>query len=157
MSTGRLLAGIALLLGIAAAFAGSPHRDVRETDQVTALALAARIRDRQPGLRVIDIRPAPEFNAFQIPTAENISPEALDLVLAQSGQTIVVYADDAATANGAVTKLRSKGHLDVLALRGGVSAWIDDVMNPEHSTEVTRYFGGVARANGIRTLPRRGC
>src|SRR5256714_13982575 len=84
---GHLAVGIALVLGVAAAFAGTPDRsrnarlDVaslaraveHEDDHVTALELAEWIRDRKPGLRVIDIRSSDEFSALHIPTAEQVS------------------------------------------------------------------------------------
>ena len=89
MKASTLGAG-ALLLGVAAPFAGSPYRtpqhlDVdglvgqieRGEDHVTALELAGWIRGRKPGLRVIDVRTAEEFAAYSIPTAENIPLDRL--------------------------------------------------------------------------------
>jgi rhodanese-related sulfurtransferase len=169
MTSGRLFAGIALLLGIGAAFAGSPFRPASAEHRVTALELAAWIRARRPGLRVIDVRAAHHFSAYQIPTAENFPPDAFDRLDVKPDEILVVYAQDIAAAIQAIERLRSTSHSRVFVLDGGVNAWIDDVMNPERSTDVTRYFGGVARAAGAdgpagtstadraRTLRRRGC
>src|SRR6476659_3303544 len=82
----RGLAGIGLSLGVFAAFAGSPDNtvnrrvDVRqlaatvasENDHVTAVELAGWIKERQPNLRVIDVRDQSEFDAYHIPTAERL-------------------------------------------------------------------------------------
>jgi len=157
MTALRIFAGVALLLGTAAALAGSPYRAAGTNAGITALELAAWIRERHPGLRVIDLRTETEFNAYQIPTAEHVLPEAIDRLTATPGETLVVYAPDAAAAKKAAARLRSTGHTQILVLNGGVNAWIDDVLNPERSSELTRYFGGTARPAGdVRTV-RRGC
>ena len=49
----------------------------REDDHVTAIELATWIKDRKPGLRVIDVRSAAEFDNFHLPTAERIPLDAL--------------------------------------------------------------------------------
>ena len=157
MNAHRIFAGVTLLLGIGAAFAGSPYRAVGVNNRVTALELAAWIRDRRPGLRLIDVRPEREFDAFQIPTAENVHPDAIGRLSAAPVEIYVVYAVDAAAAERAADRLRSMGHSDVIVLDGGVNAWIDDVMNPVRSTELTRYFGGTARPAGAVRAVRRGC
>ena len=160
MNALRTFAATTLVLGTAAAFAGSPYRagqDHSGGPHVTALELAAWIRDRHPGLRLIDLRTEAEFNAYQIPSAEHIPSEDIGRLPATSGETLVVYARDAEVAAKAASRLRSTGHSQVIVLTGGVNAWIDDVMNPVQSTELTRYFGGTARpAGAIRTV-RRGC
>jgi rhodanese-related sulfurtransferase len=160
MSALRIFAGMTLLLGLGAAFAGSPYRDDRNDSRgprVTAVELAAWIRDRRPGLRVLDLRTETEFNAYQIPTAEHVPLDAVARLRATPGDTLVVYAGDTATAEKAAARLRAAGHSQVLVLRGGANAWIDDVMNPARSTEVTRYFGGTARPAGTVRTVRRGC
>ena len=157
MNTHRLFAAITLLLGVAAAFAGSPYREADPDSRVAALELATWIRDRRPGLRLIDVRPENEFNQYQIPTAEHVPTDGLDLLTSKTGETLVVYAREAATAEKAAAHLRSAGHSHVIVLVGGVNAWIDDVMNPVRSTEVTRYFGGTTRPAGAVRAVRRGC
>jgi len=160
MTTGRLFAGIALLLGLGAALSGSPFRAASPEKPVMALELAAWIRDRRPGLRVIDVRPVNEFDAYQIPTAEHFLPDAFDQLAPTPDEILVLYAHDVASANQAAARLRSAGHPHIFVLDGGVNAWIDDVMSPARSTDLTRYFGGVVRpagANGVRSAPRRGC
>ena len=91
MSVAKRLGAGAAVLGLAAPFAGSPylstrgHIDVDDMarviakgeDHIAAVHLARWIRERRPGLRVIDVRPSEEFAAYAIPTAENIPLESL--------------------------------------------------------------------------------
>src|SRR4029079_8202645 len=74
-TTHRALAAVAVLLAVSAAFVGTSRRttagrvDVaslakqieHEDDHVTAIELAQWIKDRKPGLRVLDIRADSEF------------------------------------------------------------------------------------------------
>ena len=180
----RPLAVAAAVLGIAAAFAGSPYPargriDVeelagivaREEDHVTATELAGWIRERSAGLHVIDVRPATEFSGYRIPTAVNIPLDVLEHAHFAATDTLVLYSGGGAHAAQAWVFLRALGYRNVFFLRGGLDEWLDDIMNPVHSTELTRYFGGMPRPPGspARTEPpastaeraaraiRRGC
>jgi rhodanese-related sulfurtransferase len=130
---------------------------------VAPVELAEWIRDRKPHLRVIDARSEAEFDEYHLPRAERFTSSATFA----TDDTIVLVA------GGSV-----RGR-DVYVLRGGIQAWIDEVMNPtitadapapvraayERASIVSRYFGGVPRA--IDKLPktranaaavrRRGC
>ncbi|HVQ42739.1 MAG TPA: rhodanese-like domain-containing protein [Vicinamibacterales bacterium] len=183
LRTGRALAIVALALGAAAPFAGSPYRSARasvdvaglagsiarEEDHVTALELAAWIHDRKPGLRIIDVREPEEFSAYQIPTAENVPLAQFSRLSVKPDDTVVLYSGGGAHAAQAWVFIRAMGHRQVFFLSGGLNEWIDDVMNPVASTPITRYFGGVARPEGtaspsasttadkVKQLRRRGC
>lgn len=158
----------AAVLAVLAAFAGSPRkgangqidvaalaRDIEhEDDHVTALELAQWIKDRKPGLRVIDVRADSAFNDFHIPTAERVPITALAAMKAVRGETIVLYSDGGAHAAQGWVLLRSLGHANVYFLRGGLLDWMDDVMSPvlvETDTSrarvsaLSRYFGGAPR------------
>ena len=143
----------------------------READHVTALELAAWIRARKPGLRVVDVRPDSEYASYHVPTAERMTlPEVARAPFA-AGETVVLYSEGGAHAAQAWVLLRDAGVRDAYFLRGGILEWLDDVMNPVQSTELTRYFGGTARAPGpasavpmpaqapeaVRRLRRRSC
>jgi rhodanese-related sulfurtransferase len=161
----RLLAIVALSAGVLAAFAGSPYssRPVedstetralmqqlatsvsREEDHVTALELAAWIRDRKPGLRVIDLRSQKEFDEFHLPGAQRIALEAIAATPFGQDETIVLLSEGGAHAAQAWVFLRALGHRQAYFLRGGVGEWIAQVQNPARPTPLTRYFG------------RRGC
>ena len=194
MTVTRRLGFAAVGLGVAAAFAGSPYRhrsgqvdigravDAIEdgSDHVTALELAAWIRDRKPGLRVIDIRPAADFAADAIPTAENIPLEPLMRTSFQPHETVVLYSQEGAHAGQAWVLLRALGVFNAWFIAGGLADWHDDVMapvlSPEASVaekqvfaataELSRYFGGQptigehacpSPAVATPTSRRRGC
>ncbi|HEV7388707.1 MAG TPA: rhodanese-like domain-containing protein [Gemmatimonadaceae bacterium] len=160
----------ALLLALAAAFAGTPDRarnvrlDVEslaravehEDDHVTAIELAEWIRDRRPGLRVVDIRTSGEFDALHIPTAERIPLSDLSTTPFRRDETIVLYSEGGAHAGQGWVFLRALGYTQVYFLRGGLREWLDDVMSPViapaagdsakkafvHVSDLSRYFGG---------------
>jgi len=141
------------------------NRATRQTPQISAVELAEWIRDRKPNLRVVDLRSEAAFDEYHLPRAERI--DSLASLQFKSDETIVVVS-------GAVL-----ANANVLVLRGGVRAWIDEVMNPTITTDATpaaraaydrasivsRYFGGVPRI--VDKLPatrvnaaavrRRGC
>lgn len=143
--THKFLAAFALVLGFAAAFAGTPRSiDVdalaqqvaNEEDHVTALELAQWIKDRKPGLRVINIG----RDSARLPLEERIPLETLTKTQFTPDQTIVLISDGGAHAAQAWVFLRALGHRNVFFLRGGVAEWNAEVLNPPAPTEVTRYF-----------------
>jgi rhodanese-related sulfurtransferase len=165
----RALAAIALVLGALAAIVRTPQppgssvdiaglaRAVeREDDHVTAIELATWIKDRKPGLRVIDVRSEAEFNTFHVPTAERIALDALVSTPFTDQETVVLYSDGGAHAAQGWVFLRARGHRQAYFLRGGLADWLDDVMNPtlppdaapearaafERVAPISRYFGG---------------
>jgi len=168
MKASTLGAG-ALLLSVAAPFAGSPYRapqhlDVdglvaqieRGEDHVTALELAGWIRARKPGLRVIDVRTPEEFAAYSIPTAENIPLDRLAPTAFRENETIVLYSEGGAHAGQAWVLLKALGRDNVRFIAGGLADWHYEVMAPvlapdasakdrkafEAASELSRYFGG---------------
>ena len=155
----RVLAAAAAILGVLALFAGKAP----SIQSVAPVELAEWIRDRKPNLRVIDVRSEGEFEEYHLPRAERLTSSTAFA----PDDTIVLVAGGSVRAR------------NVYALRGGVQAWIDEVMNPtiaadappsaraayERASIVSRYFGGVPRvvdklpathvnANAVR---RRGC
>jgi rhodanese-related sulfurtransferase len=171
----RALGSIAIVLGTLAAFAGSPSRaslDIqqlvsevtREEDHVTAIELATWIKDRKPGLRVLDLRSEAEFDEYHLPGAENVT---LDALLATtryaSTDTLVLISDGGAHAAQGWVFLRALGYQHVYFLRGGLGEWLDEVTNPTKTTALTRYFGGTPRSasdtqtNSVTNMRRRGC
>ncbi|MFN7942139.1 MAG: rhodanese-like domain-containing protein [Thermoanaerobaculia bacterium] len=164
---------VALVAGALAPLAGSPYLaahgrlDVErlaamvadERDHVSAVELAQWIHDRKPGLRVIDVRPAGEFAAYHLPTAENLELPALVRERFTGDETLVLYSGGGAHAAQAWVLLAARGQSSVFFLRGGLAAWLDEVMNPtlardappaavaefERVAALSRYFGGVPR------------
>ena len=160
----RVTAGAAVvMLAVIAAFIGDPEPKAgtvasrraladeieHETDHVTALELAQWIRERRPGLRVLDIRADSEYRTYHIPSAERMALSQLATARFGDGETIVLYSEGGAHAAQGWVLLRTAGVHNVYFLRGGILEWLDDVMSPSQSTELTRYFGGVPRQNAV--------
>ena len=155
----RALAATAAILGVLALFAGKAPA----IHSVAPVELAEWIRDRKPNLRIVDIRNQAEFDEYHLPRAERLTSSATFAL----DDTIVLVAGGSVHAR------------NVYVLRGGIQAWIDEVMNPtitsdappsvrasyERASIVSRYFGGVPRV--VDKLPavranaaavrRRGC
>lgn len=175
----RGLAAAALALGVLAPLAGSPYRanhaaiDVpalartvaREEDHVTALELAQWIKDRHPGLRVLDVRSLEEYERYHLPTAERLALDSLATIPFHADDTLVLYSEGGAHAAQAWVFLRALGYRKVYFLRGGLYEWLEQVMNPtladttaagrdafSRAASLSRYFGGVPRSD-IRTPP----
>ena len=171
MTIAKRLGAGAVVLGLAAPFAGSPymsargHIDVDDIaeiiakgeDHIAALQLAQWIRERRPRLRVIDVRRPEEFAEYAIPTAENIPLDLLSRSSFTADETLVLYSEGGAHAAQAWMMLRAMGYRSVYFISGGLVDWDDDVMHPvlpqdasseertafESTAELSRYFGGV--------------
>ena len=170
----RGLAAAALALGLLAPLAGSPYKanhaaiDVpalartvaREEDHVTALELAQWIKDRRPGLRVLDVRSPEEFERYHLPTAERLALDSLSTIPFHADDTLVLYSEGGAHAAQAWVFLRALGYRNTYFLRGGLYEWLEQVMNPtladttgaareafSRAATLSRYFGGVPRSD----------
>jgi len=165
-----LLAALALVAAAFAAIAGDvappPH-----ADEVSAVDLALWIRDRRPGLLIVDARAIEAFGQDRRPGARLL--EDVDADALASAATVVVYAEasvDAAALHG-LSRVPS-----VLRLHGGIAAWNDQVLFPVLRADanaaqqrdfaararLSRYFGGAPRlldpgASTARGRSRRGC
>ena len=151
----------------------------READHIDALALAALIRSREPGLRILDLRDHLDTNTYVIPGAAAVSLEDLDTVHVDVGERLVLYSDGGAHAAQAWVLLRVRGLRDVRVLKDGMAAWEDEVLSPplpavpddsakarfQKAKELSLWFGGFPRlvpddsapASTPRTRRRRTC
>ena len=175
----RGLASAALVLGLLAPLAGSPYKanhaaiDVpalartvaREEDHVTALELAEWIKERRPGLRLLDVRSSEEYERYHLPTAVRLALDSLATTPFHVDDTLVLYSEGGAHAAQAWVLLRALGYRNVYFLRGGLYEWLEQVMNPTladttaaardafaRAATLSRYFGGVPRSD-LRTPP----
>lgn len=169
----RQLGISALVLGLGAPFAGSSSRTQQRgldldsiaraidegSDHVSARQLAEWIRDRRPGLRVIDVRSPAEFRDDAIPTAENVPLDQLAKSHFAPGQTIVLYSQEGAHAGQAWVMLRSLGVTQAVFVAGGLADWREEVLNPllpataspaerAQIEALSHYFGGSPRIGG---------
>lgn len=145
-----------------------------ERDHVSAIELAAWLREHRPKLRVIDVRTASEYEAYAIPTAEHVPLDALSTAHFATDETIVLYSEAGVHGAQAWVFLRALGYQRVYFLRRGLNEWLDDVMSPTlqpsaspaeraafaRVAELSRWFGGFPRALTTGTpvpLRGRGC
>jgi rhodanese-related sulfurtransferase len=178
MTAVRLFGNVAVVLGAAAAFAGSPYSEqhgridvdelstmVRnEDDHVTAIELARWIKARREGLRVIDVRSAADYETFHVPSAEHVSIDSLVAARFSPSETIVLYSEGGPHAAQAWVFLRALGFKKVYFLRGGVYEWVEQVVEPtlplgvsasesaafDSIAALSRYFGGTPKRGVAR-------
>ena len=172
----RALAAMAGILALGAAAAGSPHaggeagliRLTRAAERgegsLDAVQLGEWIKDRKPGLRVIDLRDEALFTDFHLPGAERLDSGGLASLVPVPGETVVLYGDVDMSAAAAWAVLRSREAQGVRHLSGGVLAWLSEAMEPmlpvdptageradfDRAAAISRYFGGMPR----RGVPR---
>ncbi|HVE70350.1 MAG TPA: rhodanese-like domain-containing protein [Thermoanaerobaculia bacterium] len=156
----RALLVAAVVAGALAAIARSPHRtpqlDVTrlatlietEKDHVTAVELAHWIRDRKPGLRVIDLRTPKEYAGTRVPSSVNLSLRELATRELTRSDTIVLISERGGHAAQGWVLLQARGYRNVFFLRGGMEEWVDDVLRSPRQKELSRYFGGVRSGDG---------
>ena len=132
---------------------------VREADHIDALELAVLIRERTPGLRILDLREALDTSTYMIPGAVAVTMGDLDTVEVRPGERLVLYSDGGAHAAQAWVLLRVRGIRDALVLKDGMVAWEDEVLSPllprvpddsakvrfQRARELALWFGGFPR------------
>jgi len=174
----RLLAGAAVVLALAALAAGDApgaRVDVAALartveageDHVAALELATWIRDRKPGLRVVDVRSAAEFGEYHLPTAENLPLTALTRTAFRADETVVLYSEGGTHAAQGWFFLRAGGVERAYYLRGGLHEWMTEIVEPTlaadatpaersafaRKADISRYFGGTPRIAASASSP----
>jgi rhodanese-related sulfurtransferase len=163
--THRRLALLAGTLGALALVAGEPYPTGRgptvagDVSFVTAVDLARWIRDGRPDLRLVDVRDDSLFDAYHLPGAERMGLGELGRHAVARDANVVVYAGDDAAATRAAAVLRRRGVMRTSVLRGGLRAWVDEIVAPRltalpptataaeqtarrQQLELSRYFGG---------------
>ena len=166
----QALAAAALTLGLLAMIAGDPARarddsadgaaragvEKQQEGGISAIELARVIRDRSPGVRVIEVRPPGDSDGYRIPGAEPMTFAGLAATRFDSSETIVLYSDVDTRAEEGRKLLHGRGHARAFFLRGSLFAWVDEVMEariPADASEserdafsdvaaLSRYFGG---------------
>jgi rhodanese-related sulfurtransferase len=143
LSLYQRLALLAGLLGILAAVAGTPFRDQKvtidlkelaraiesENDHVSADQVAEWILLRSP-IRVIDLRDSTAFATYHIPTAESLTMEKLLEEDSLKDRILVLYSEGGIHAAQAWMLLRAKGYTNARTLKGGLTAWREDILFP---------------------------
>jgi len=175
-TTTHYVALVLVGLGVLAAFAGSPYQGTRytvdakelarvvegEVDHVNPETLADWIIQGKADFRLIDLRTEPEFSAYHIPGAENVTLTALPEYGLTRNEKIVVYSEGGIHSAQAWFLLKAKGYRGVYMLRGGLEEWKDQVLFPTLAAnptpaqivefakmkEVSKFFGGSPQAGG---------
>lgn len=169
-----VLAGLALIAGVLAGVVGN-HKAALSGDQISAVNLAQRIVNHQPGMQLLDLRTRAEFDQDRLPGAVLLS--ALNDSLPAEVSTWVVYANHSVEPEEFRPLIQRLGGREVLRLHGGLQAWSDEVMFPHIRSDATavarrefetiarlsRYFGGSPRVLALGEVAagqkrsRRGC
>lgn len=144
------LAAAAVAFAAAACFERAPALDVRalaaevvrEEDHVTASELARWIRERKPGLRIIDVSSPGQAAGPSLPNAERLALERLVATRFAPSETLVVTSAGGAHAAQAWVLLRAAGHRQVYFLRGGTHEWTKLL---ESDRGMRDYFGAPQR------------
>lgn len=163
----RLLAGLALMLGFLAVFAGSPsHTTVsfdvsdlariieREDDHISTARLASLLMDSSVhAFRIIDVRDSASYHTYHIPRAEQFALTALMKTRFSPRETLVLYSEGGIHASQGWFLLKARGLRNVFTLRGGLRLWRDEVLYPviapstpkaerDSLENLARFFGG---------------
>lgn len=105
------------------------------TQYIEPDVVAQMIIEKDPTLRLIDVRPQDEFEKFSLPGAVNIpmdnmlSPEFSE-ILNQNFMLNVLYANGSTRANEAWMLVRQLGYNNNYVLLGGLNYWAESIMNP---------------------------
>ncbi len=112
-------------------------KEVKEGIQfVSADQIADMIVQKDPSLRLIDVRSSDEFNKFHLPDAINIpisdllSDEWVE-ILNQDIKMNVFYSNGNTQSNEAWMITRQLGYLNNYVLMGGLNYWAETILNPE--------------------------
>lgn len=106
------------------------------TQFVTPDAVADMIINKDPSLRLIDVRSQDEFEKFSLPDAINIpfsdllSDQYSD-ILNQDVYMNVLYSNGSLTSNEAWMVTRQLGYQNNYVLEGGLNYWFDAILNPQ--------------------------
>jgi rhodanese-related sulfurtransferase len=102
-----------------------------QPDEIADMVIA-----KDPTLQLIDVRPADEFEKFNLPGAINIP--LVDILNPEWEETInqdvkmnVFYSNSSTDANQAWMITRQLGYQNNYVLQGGVNFWAETIMNPQ--------------------------
>jgi rhodanese-related sulfurtransferase len=111
------------------------------TQYIAPDAVADMIVNKDPSLRLIDVRGQDEFEKFSLPGAINIpsanllSEEYAD-ILNQDVKMNVFYSNGTLAANEAWMITRQLGYTNNYVLEGGLNYWFDTILNPQKPASV---------------------
>ncbi len=170
------LAGIALLLGVIALFAGNPYKgnhfsiDSKEmelilskgADLVKPEELADWTIQGKSDFNVVDVRSEKDYQQYHIPNSVNVPIAGLNKAGLSKTEKILLVCTDGTISAQAWTFLKAKGYKGVYILKGGLNEWNSKILFPslpenatpeqtaafEKTKEVSKYFGGTPTIGG---------
>lgn len=174
LSTVRKAAVVFLVLGLIAAFSGSPYHsavakvDTRalaleagnQADQVKPAELADWIVKGNNNFLLVDLRTPEAYATYHIPGAVNIPLTQLTPDFARRNERIIFCSDNDVQAAQAWFLIRAQKFPAVYMLSGGIEAWKNTVLFPMAPAEnaspadqvefarraaVAKFFGGAPR------------
>lgn len=106
------------------------------TQYITPDAVADMLINKDPSIRLIDVRSQDEFEKFSLPGAVNIPVNDLlsgqwEDILNQDVKMNVFYSNGSLVANEAWMVTRQLGYTNNYVLEGGLNYWFDAFMNPQ--------------------------
>jgi rhodanese-related sulfurtransferase len=182
LSLNKRLAGIALLFGVIAIFAGNPYKgsnvsvDTKElglivqkgADNVKAEELASWIIQGKSDYRLLDLRNEKEFEDYHIQTAESVPFAKLEGYDISRNEKIILYSTDGIQSSQGWMLLKAKGFNGVYMLSGGLEEWKQKILFPicpdsgsadekaafEKKKEISKFFGGVPQTTSGENIKK---
>jgi rhodanese-related sulfurtransferase len=111
------------------------------TQYITPDAVADMLVNKDPSLRLIDVRSQEDFEKFSlqgainIPLSDLLSDQYTD-ILNQDVKMNVFYSNSTIEANEAWMITRQLGYTSNYVLEGGVNYWFDVILNPQKPATV---------------------
>ena len=162
----KIILLLLLLLGIIALAIGDkrpvnpnePALSFSEFDQVitspietiSSIELADYLMKQEHHYNLIDLQG--EGAGYQIPTSESHSIDSFLALKTPVNETIFIYSANEKQAIQLYYLLLIRGYFKVKVLKGGMSAWITQILQPvksnipaqelTHRKQLTRFFGG---------------
>ena len=151
LSTPKKLAIVAAILGMLALIIGDPTNGnkisvnaktlalstIKDQDKIDVTTLADWLIKGNADYALIDLRTEKEYSEYNIPSSINIKMEDLLSSDLMRNQKILLYGDDDVAAAQAWFILKSSDFKGVYILKGGMTAWKDEIMFPKLSANAT--------------------
>lgn len=109
---------------------------------ITPDAIADMLVQKDPSLRLIDVRTPEEFDAYSMPGAVNVplsnllADEYKD-ILNQDAYVNVFYSNGSVYANQAWMITRQLGYENNFVLEGGLNYWFGNILSPQEPTQTS--------------------
>ena len=109
---------------------------------ITPDAIADMLVQKDPSLRLIDVRTPEEFDAYSMPGAVNIPlsnllAEEYTDILNQDAYVNVFYSNGSVYANQAWMITRQLGYENNFVLEGGLNYWFGNILSPQEPTQTS--------------------